>query len=380
MGTVEIKRLQANQKHPAFLALDEGMVFAPPDVPLESSDLEILREWRLLKLHELPEDVLFSGGGDPFDNWKGESPIAERALISTIEEADRFYNEFKLRQFGRPGPLFDTFRDIDGLLRRNVNMMLVVSHQRYGGRRLSFAESSVLIGMYALMIGQHIKMEDNQRRFLWECALILNLGMLRRETEHLGDKKAPLSPDEKKLILAHPIEGRILVTDEKKLKLSRVHGLIVETHCEYFDGTGYPKGLAGEKIPAFSRILTLCEEYVSLLDDKPWRRTRLSPSTALRTLVSDGRRKFDPKLLQVLLAHLSLFPVGSVVELGDGRRGVVIGANAAVPLRPKVRVVADADGKALAEPSLVDLLQEKTAAIRRVVEDETERKSVVALL
>lgn len=79
--------------------------------------------------------------------------------------------------------------------------------------------------------------------------------------------------------------------------------IIAFTHHEKFDGTGYPKGLAGEAIPILGRIVAICDVFDALVS----RRSYKVPWTfdqAVQKVVSEKGKHFDPKLVDLFLENI----------------------------------------------------------------------------
>lgn len=106
---------------------------------------------------------------------------------------------------------------------------------------------------------------------------------------------------------------------EKDLRLVKMHPVVtcqilenlgfaeiakwVLHHHERWDGSGYPDGLKGEEIPLESRILTICDVYVSLTSDRP-HRNRLTRKKALERIWEEKGKQFDPRLVDVFFKML----------------------------------------------------------------------------
>jgi len=74
---------------------------------------------------------------------------------------------------------------------------------------------------------------------------------------------------------------------------------ILTARAERMDGTGFPRGLAGEAIPLGARILAALDAYVALTHGRPYR-AGLTASEALAVLGEESGRGFDPRVLAVL--------------------------------------------------------------------------------
>ena len=110
-----------------------------------------------------------------------------------------------------------------------------------------------------------------------------------------------LTPGERDVMAMHPVWSFEIV--------SAVPGLeavapLVRAHHERWDGSGYPDGLAGERIPLPSRIVAACDALGALTTDRPYRPgTTLEP--AVRELASCAGTQFDPEVVSVIEAGLA---------------------------------------------------------------------------
>jgi hypothetical protein len=131
---------------------------------------------------------------------------------------------------------------------------------------------------------------------------------------------------------------------------------IVYTHHERMDGSGYPRGLQGDEIPLFGRIVGIVDVYDASTSDRVYRSGN-SPSDALHGLYNDRTGLFDGELVEQFIKFLGIYPIGSVVRCNTEEIGIVIGQNPERRLRPKLLLVRNADGVPYPEPRIIDLKQ-----------------------
>ena len=112
-------------------------------------------------------------------------------------------------------------------------------------------------------------------------------------------KPGPLAPKEWDVIRKHPVLGYGLVRD---VKLVPEVGNIILCHHERYDGKGYPKGLAGEKIPLEARIFAVADTLDAVTSHRPYRAPR-DFKAARRELNDNAGGQFDPEGRRRLLRH-----------------------------------------------------------------------------
>ncbi len=118
--------------------------------------------------------------------------------------------------------------------------------------------------------------------------------------DHVLSKPGKLDPKEWEQMKEHTIFGfNILRAADEYSNLA----LYALTHHEKYDGTGYPKGLAGEDIPLFSRIICVADAYEAMTADRPYRNA-LSEEVAISELKKYKGIQFDPKIVDVFITKV----------------------------------------------------------------------------
>ncbi|MCM2273006.1 MAG: response regulator [candidate division Zixibacteria bacterium] len=114
------------------------------------------------------------------------------------------------------------------------------------------------------------------------------------------NKPDRLTDEEREKMLNHPLVGLKIVRDIELFKPALPY---IASHHERFDGTGYPRGLAGENIPIEGRLLAVVDTFDAILSDRPYRKGA-SIEIALRELAINRGRQFDPKLVDIFFEVL----------------------------------------------------------------------------
>lgn len=193
--------------------------------------------------------------------------------------------------------------------------------------------------------------------------------------EGLLYKSEPLTPPERKEIEKHARLGYDIL--QKYPDISSVSAHVAWEHHEKYDGSGYPRGIKGNEIHEFARIVALADVYDAVTTERVYRKRNL-PHEALEYIRdSSGRTSFDPEIAKVFLQNIAPFPVGSVVILNTGEKAVVVKVFKDFPARPVVKVIQSGDGLKLTQPLEKDLKKELTTFITGVL-DEAEAGKILS--
>jgi len=105
------------------------------------------------------------------------------------------------------------------------------------------------------------------------------------------------------------------------------------------------------------------------VSSKPYRNSMIGYA-AMKALLSDNSRRFDPDILKAFIKSMGIYPLGSTVLLNNAAIARVVETHPDAPLRPKLRVIVDEFGKRYErdEGDLVDLIAEKTLFIARAID------------
>ena len=119
---------------------------------------------------------------------------------------------------------------------------------------------------------------------------------------------------------------------------------MIATHHERHDGSGYPKGLKGNSIPLFGKMAGIIDCYDAIISER-LHAAAISPHDAVKKLYNWSGSEFQPELIEQFIQVVGVYPVGTLVELSDGRIGVVVSHNKARRLRPRVMILMNKDKK-----------------------------------
>jgi HD-GYP domain-containing protein (c-di-GMP phosphodiesterase class II) len=115
-------------------------------------------------------------------------------------------------------------------------------------------------------------------------------------------KPGPLDEQEWELMRRHPGIGANILSAAPAL--ARVAEIVRCTH-ERHDGTGYPRGLAGEQIPLASRIVFVCDSFDAMISERPYGEV-MTEADALQELRRCAGTQFDPYVVEAFIAeHLA---------------------------------------------------------------------------
>jgi putative two-component system response regulator len=120
--------------------------------------------------------------------------------------------------------------------------------------------------------------------------------------DHILTKPAKLTPEEWEVMKTHPLIGAEIIGEHSDSMLRMAYQAAL-THHEKWDGSGYPRGLAGESIPIEGRVVAVADVFDALTSVRPYKRP-WSNEEATDLIKSEAGRHFDPTVVEAFLRSL----------------------------------------------------------------------------
>ncbi len=112
-------------------------------------------------------------------------------------------------------------------------------------------------------------------------------------------KNGSLTSEEKEQVKKHPVTGSEVFRNAKSPMMKACRDIAL-SHHERFDGTGYPKGLKGEEIPLYGRIVALADCFDAYATKRPYKEA-FSFEKSVAMVVSRAGTHFDPAIVRAFL-------------------------------------------------------------------------------
>jgi HD-GYP domain-containing protein (c-di-GMP phosphodiesterase class II) len=284
------------------------------------------------------------------DDVRSAIPAAREARAEAHAILESIFEGVKI---GKPVDSPALKRAVSGLLEsllcRPEASLILTRMRQFEGELLTHALDVCIV---SLLIGQQQELSLQQLEALGIGALLHDLGKTRLP-RNLLRQSALQNPYAQKLLNEHPRLGVSLVTYNKEIP-EEARRIILEHH-EYANGSGFPEGRSAAQLSPLGQIVGIVNIYDSLVSSQNGKPAYL-PTQALRQLYQMGREgKLAQEQVAWAIRALGIYPIGAVVELDTGERGIVIATNSAEAQKPVVLVVCDKDGQPFPAPRLVNL-------------------------
>lgn len=361
---------------PAFL--DDGYILLAPDTPISEALLRRLADWEFSQVLSEGRPTSTSASD------QSAGPAATATLNKNLKEqetANQVIAAYRQRVVAVAG-LFERYKAKNELSINEITelvkglMSLVKSQPRYAlnlpdieSPGLAFLPShAVKSSILSVALADVLKLPPHRTIEVGIAGLLHTIGMMRIPPEiYLSERS--LDPREKQMIIAHPILGfRALKDAGFPMQIP----VAVLEHHERMDGSGYPRKLTGDRLSLYGKIVGVASSYVAAISERPFRQARDGHS-GIMDLLRDAGKIYDEAVLRALVFTLSIYPIGTYVELSNGSVGVVVRTNPSSPKLPVVRLLSTADGDPYPDQSAVQIEDGGELSIVRPLSPEEAR-------
>jgi HD-GYP domain-containing protein (c-di-GMP phosphodiesterase class II) len=204
-----------------------------------------------------------------------------------------------------------------------------------------------------------LKMTKKQVKNIAMGAILHDIGLKYIQAPYIDVSEDELSPKDELEYKKHTIYGYSSIQDENWI--SDISKEIILLHHENIDGTGFPFQHNGSKIKMEIRIVSVCDEFDSLISGIG--NKKLKMYQAIEYMKVHAEREYDGAIVKKLLESVAVYPVGMQVLTNENEVGEVIRQNKDVADRPVMKMVRHSDGSTYTEYVEKDLLKYLTVFI-----------------
>ena len=297
-----------------------------------------------------------------------ELPRAKEVRDDVHSFAERLRHDVRNGEKLSPADVQEAMEPMVASLLRNVDAMFWMVGLM---RRDSYAYShAVKCSALAAAFGRHLALPRNVLVEMATGGFLLDIGKATLPPD-VFDHPGELTAEARATVRRHVAEG-VRVLDEAGIRGEWIRGMVAHHH-ERHDGSGYPEGLAGNRIPLAGRIGGVIDTYDALASKRP-HSPGVARHEALQALYRASGRLYQVEVVEQFLQCLGVYPTGSLVELSTGQVGIVIAQNQSRRLRPRVMLLLDENKQPYSPYRDLDLMADGAA------DDDPDAVQVVAAL
>ncbi|GKU83203.1 HD-GYP domain-containing protein [Niallia sp. NCCP-28] len=311
---------------------DQGLVLINSGIELDSN--------RIKRLMELGISYLYIEDERTNDIYPNPA-ISEKLKKAAMQTIEKKFNEIKnavtIKKPIMMEKAVSTFKNLIGNvldeLQTNKELFSLMSEVfLYDNYIFSH---SLNVTIYSLALGIELKLSRKELEVLGLGAILHDVGKMNIPLDILM-KPQKLTQEEYEIIKQHAEAGFQM--------LRKVHTMpLLVAHCAYqhherLNGSGYPRGITGDTIHLYGKIIAVADVFDAITSNRVYRQAML-PHEALEILYTGIDTLYDAKIVQAFKKSIVLYPTGLGVTLSNGEKGIVCRQNKGLNERPIIRIL-----------------------------------------
>jgi len=283
---------------------------------------------------------------------ENEIPVARESHRQTVEVISSLVGELKAGNTIELDSVRETVGGMIASIVRNPDAFLWLTRLK-NKDAYAYMHCVDACGL-SVAFGRYLGFSRTDLENLAIGTLLFDIGKLQLP-DSLLKKPGRLTDPELALIRRHVEFGVDIVKEMQGVNQDIIS--IVLNHHERHDGSGYPRGLAGRKIPVKARIAALVDCYDAIISDRAYS-SAISSYDAIQVLYESRDKDFQADIVEQFIQCVGLYPTGTLVELSNGEVGLVLAQNRVRRLRPRVMLVLRQDKSAYDFNPILDLIED----------------------
>ncbi|MFP4383043.1 MAG: HD-GYP domain-containing protein [Spirochaetia bacterium] len=344
--------------------LEDKYILLSPETPITKELVNRLQKWGYKTVQTVGEQVnspVIDLDAPAQSSVNLNADIKESEKLKEVQVfindllnfTEKTFTDFVTKNSLPIQPLSDKIKELIDVIRNRKKYILRLSDIQEDEKNYIVVHS-VKTAILAVALGINLKMMNHRLIELGTSALLHTIGMIRLPPQlYLSKKK--LGPQEKKAITAHPVLGFKIL---KSFNFPTSICLAVLECQEHIDGSGYPRGITGEKISLYAKIIRISSSFSALTSPRP-HRGALDGHQGILDMLKMSGSIYDEGLLKLLIINLSIYPIGSYVKLSNGSIGMVVETDEKNVKTPHVKLLFTETGERFNDTVIIDTSDEQ---------------------
>lgn len=338
MNTYPIEEVEDFSSFTQDVYLDKKFILLPNNVQFSAKLKEKLLEFSFTTVYSEGIVEVASDEDDQEKNEIGEErkqeednvvvedeKIVEKRLelekncVSFLSFVSKVYSLYGSRQQFEVEVIFEKAKEFYQVVKEHKHEIIAFPKSTFEGIEPDLILHVVKTAIYSIIMAIQLKMPENRIVELIVAAILHKIGFLRIPSQLYTEDRV-LTDKELKTFKAHPVVAyRIL--KEAGFPITVCVGVL--EHQEREDGSGYPQGLMSEKISIFGKILSVACSFEAAFN----KRSNWRGIDSILDVVRNANKQYNDIVLKSLLFSISIFPIGTYVQLSDNSIGQVLDIN-----------------------------------------------------
>lgn len=380
--TQDIKS-QAERKD---IYLDNDFIAISKYMEIKDEYINRLKKWDINEvfIKDLESEDASHNSVQDFDKFLREYKVFKNIYLNIINQTKNNLGNFRNNNLVNMKELNEIIDGLLDIMNRNLNSFTALLSIFDFPKEDFYYVRSLNVAIISLIIGKGMKLSDGILKKLGLGAILYDIGLVK-VPEKILNKTYKFTTEEYAEIKKHTVYGYKLM--KSNFRFEEEMAAIALEHHEYYNGTGYPRGISGNDIHLYAKIVAIAHEM-----EKVVKSSRIMPDEknlcasenaekkllfdSVRYIIQGANNKYDPTISKVFIVMFNVYPVGSIVILNDKRKAFVFASNKNFQIRPVIKIMSDENGNFTENGEVINLVENNRLFISAIDRDDKFLKEV----
>lgn len=361
--------------------LDNDFIAISKYIEVKDEDINRLKKWDITEvfIKDLESEGATHNSVQDFDKFLREYKVFKNIYLNIIKQTKNNLGNFRHNNLVNMKELNEIIDGLLDIMNRNLNSFIALLSIFNFPKEDFYYVRSLNVAIISLIIGKGMKLSDGILKKLGLGAILYDIGLVK-VPEKILNKQYKHTPEEYAEIKKHTVYGYKLM--KSNFRFEEEMAAIALEHHEYFNGKGYPRGISGNEIHLYAKIVAIAHEAEKVMknnrilsdeknlssDKKNVEKKLLFDSVKL--IMQGANNKYDPTVSKVFIGIFNVYPVGSVIILNDKRKALVFATNNNFPIRPIIKIMSDENGNFTENGEVINLVENNQIFISGIDRDD----------
>lgn len=361
--------------------LDNDFIAISKYIEVKDEDINRLKKWDITEvfIKDLEREGATHNSVQDFDKFLREYKVFKNIYLNIIKQTKNNLGNFRHNNLVNMKELNEIIDGLLDIMNRNLNSFIALLSIFNFNKEDFYYVRSLNVAIISLIIGKGMKLSDGILKKLGLGAILYDIGLVK-VPEKILNKQYKHTPEEYAEIKKHTVYGYKLM--KSNFRFEEEMAAIALEHHEYFNGKGYPRGISGNEIHLYAKIVAIAHEAEKVMknnrilsdeknlsaDKKNVEKKLLFDSVKL--IMQGANNKYDPIVSKVFIGIFNVYPVGSIIILNDKRKALVFATNNNFPIRPIIKIMSDENGNFTENGEVINLVENNQIFISGIDRDD----------
>lgn len=361
--------------------LDNDFIAISKYIEVKYEDINRLKKWDITEvfIKDLESEGATHNSVQDFDKFLREYKVFKNIYLNIIKQTKNNLGNFRHNNLVNMKELNEIIDGLLDIMNRNLNSFIALLSICNFNKEDFYYVRSLNVAIISLIIGKGMKLSDGILKKLGLGAILYDIGLVK-VPEKILNKQYKHTPEEYAEIKKHTVYGYKLM--KSNFRFEEEMAAISLEHHEYFNGKGYPRGISGNEIHLYAKIVAIAHEAEKVMknnriiqDEKNLSADKKNAEKKLlfdsvKLIMQGANNKYDPIVSKVFIGIFNVYPVGSVIILNDKRKALVFATNNNFPIRPIIKIMSDENGNFMENGEVINLVENNQIFISGIDRDD----------